>query len=264
MKSDSFNKPAIRLAKKVIRGFDSVDQILRGHCSQISQVDDHLLPRQAGALSLRRVVAVVLVLGPIYGIAMGSYAFVSGDRVFFQQIPQMFYSGIKMPLLIVFTVLVALPSFFVINTLMGLRQDFRESLRAIISAQAGLMIILVSLFPLTLFSYVAFGATEVSYQLAVLFNAAMFGLASVAAQVLLRSYYQPLIDRDPRHRWMVRMWIFVFAFVGIQAGYVLRPFIGNPATPISFLRKESFENAYVKLFDIVRHVVESVELTIGT
>ena len=188
---------------------------------------------------------------------MGSYAFVAGERGFIEQILQMVYSGIKMPLLIVFTVLVALPSFFVINTLMGLRDDFRESLQAIISAQAGLMIILVSLFPLTLFSYVAFGATEVSYQLAILFNAAMFGLASVAAQILLRNYYQKLINRDPRHRWMVRLWIFVFAFVGIQAGYVLRPFIGNPETPTSFLRKESFQNAYVKLFELTGRVVES-------
>jgi len=247
------------LIHKLIRGFDSVDQILRGHCSQVGDpLSTSAEPIQVNALSLRRVVAIVLVLGPVYGMAMGSYAFVSGDRGFVQQIPQMIYSGSKMPLLIVFTVLVALPSFFVINTLMGLRADFREALRAIVSAQAGLMIILVSLFPLTLFSYVAFGASEVSYQLAVLFNAAMFGLASVAAQVLLRSYYQQLIDRDPRHRWMVRMWIFVFAFVGIQAGYVLRPFIGNPETPTSFFRNESFENAYVKLFELVSRVAESV------
>lgn len=131
----------------------------------------------------------------------GSCAFVSGDREFLQQIPQMLYAGIKVPVLIVFTVLVALPSFFVINTLVGLREDFRDSLRAIVSAQAGLMIILVSLAPLTLFSYVTFGASEVSYQVAVLFNAAMFGLASVAAQILLRSYYQQL--------WLARpTWIY--------------------------------------------------------
>lgn len=243
-----------RAVRAIVQGFGSVDQVLRGH---YLDVGDQVSSEAAPTLSLRRVVAIVLILGPVYGMAMGSYAFVAGERSLLQQVPQMLYSGIKVPLLIVFTVAVSLPSFFVINTLLGLRADFRESIGAIISAQAGLMIILVSLFPLTLFSYVAFGASEVSYQLAILFNAAMFGLASVAAQILLRCYYQPLIDRDSRHRWMVRMWIFVFAFVGIQAGYVLRPFIGNPDNPTTFLRSESFQNAYVKLFELVSRVVES-------
>lgn len=255
MSRDSIHEAATLLIQKLVRGFDSIDQILRGHCAQVG---DQFSADQPKMLPNRRVIAIVVLLGPIYGMAMGSYAFVAGDRSFVQQIPQMLYSGIKMPILILFTVLVALPSFFVINTLLGLRDDFAESLRAIVSAQAGLMIILVSLFPLTLFSYVAFGASEVSYQLAILFNAAMFGLASVAAQVLLRSYYQQLIDREPRHRWMVRMWIFVFAFVGIQAGYVLRPFIGNPVNPVSFFRRDSFQNAYVKLSELIGRVTESI------
>lgn len=233
----------------MLRGLVAVDRILRSHST--GTVD-------AKPLSIRKVAAAVLVLGPVYGIAMGSYAFVVGDRDMIRQIPQMVYSGSKVPLLIAVTVLVSLPSFFVINTLMGLRNDFREALRAIVAAQAGMVIILCSLFPLTLFFYVSISTLGVSYQLAILFNAAMFGLASVSAQIQLRSYYRRLIERDIRHQWMVRMWIFVYAFVGIQAGYVLRPFIGNPVQPTSFLRRESFQNAYVKLFAIVSEVVDSM------
>lgn len=54
---------------------------------------------------------------------------------------------------------------------------------------------------------------------------------------------------------MVRSWILVYAFVGIQASYVLRPFIGNLDTPISFFRKDSFENAYVKIFELASDVI---------
>ena len=208
-----------------------------------------------GDSPLRRVAIIVIVFGPIYGSAMGSYAFVIGKRSFWEQIPQMIYSGLKVPLLIALTVAISLPSFFVINTLLGLRSDFRESLRSIVSAQSGMAVILVSLFPLMLFGYVSMADIETSYAFAILLNALMFGLASVSAQVLLRGYYECLIARNRRHLWMVRVWILVYGFVGIQAGYVLRPFIGDPNSPTSFFRQDSFQNAYVKVCELIWQVL---------
>lgn len=210
--------------------------------------------RAAPMLRLRQVVLTVLVFGPLYGLVMGSYTFVSGEREFTDQLYQMVYSGIKVPLLLAITVIVSLPSFFVINTLLGLRDDFRDVLRAIVSAQAGLALILASLLPITLFIYVSVDPQAAGYQTAVLFNALMFGLASVASQLLLAQYYRPLVRENPRHRVMMRVWIFVYAFVGIQAGYCLRPFIGSPQKDISFLRDGPLENAYVKVWSLANEV----------
>ena len=235
----------------VVRWFHTVDHVLRRQSVEVELGGD---TGSGGRISLRRTASIVMVLGPVYGGAMGAYAWVAGERTLLEQIPQMVYSGIKVPLLIAATVLISLPSFFVINTLLGLRDDFRESLSAIISAQAGMIMILASLFPLTIFIYVSTSHMEFSYPLAILANAAMFGLASVSAQVLLRGYYSPLITKDARHRWMVRSWILVYAFVGIQVSYVLRPFIGNPGTPVSLFRRDSFENAYVKIFHLAADV----------
>lgn len=231
---------------KVVRGFNTVDQILRRE----NNAEERFIP-------LWRVVAILLVCGPIYGIAMGAYAYVVGARSFTAQVPQLIYSGVKVPMLLGMTVAIAMPSFFVLNSLMGLRDDFGEALRAIVSAQAGLAVILVSLFPLTLFVYASLANTPANHSTAVLFNAAMFGLASVSAQVLLRYYYKPLVSRDLRHRWMIRIWIFVYAFVGIQAAYTLRPFIGGPNAPPEFLRSDSFQNAYLAILRIVGSVFES-------
>ena len=55
---------------------------------------------------------------------MGSYASAVGKRSFAEQIPQMLYSGMKVPMLIVVTLVVSIPSFYVINTLLGLRGRF--------------------------------------------------------------------------------------------------------------------------------------------
>jgi hypothetical protein len=153
----------------------------------------------------------------------------------------MAYSAVKVPLLLAATCIVALPSFFVLNTLCGLRDDFHLALRAVAATQAGVAIILASLAPLTLTWYLS----SESYYPAILFNAAMFAVASVAAQRLLRGHYRPLIERNPRHRMMLRTWLGLYALVGIQMAWMLRPFVGSRTDPVEFYRKETLDNAYV-------------------
>jgi MFS family permease len=225
--------------------FETIDEVLRGRSN--SRIDAADVPQ----LSLRAATKIVLVAGPLYGIGMGSYAAVALQRHWNEQALQMVFSGVKVPLLLLATLLVALPSFFVINTLIGLRQDFREALRAILLAQSGLTLILLGLAPITIFVYVSVSPLPSGYSLAVLWNAVAFGGASVAAQVLLRKNYRDLIRIDDRHRWMVRLWIFLYAFVGIQMAYVLRPFIGSPLQSTTFFREDPFENAYVRVIQLM-------------
>jgi hypothetical protein len=37
----------------------------------------------------------------------------------------------------------------------------------------------------------------------------------------------------------------IYAFVGIQMGWLLRPFVGAPNQPVQFFRRENWDNAYV-------------------
>jgi hypothetical protein len=80
---------------------------------------------------------------------------------------------------------------------------------------------------------------------ALVFNALVFGVASVAAQALLRRWYRPLVARNPRHRMLLRVWLIIYAFVGIQMAWTLRPFVGHPASQTRFFRQDAFTNAYV-------------------
>jgi hypothetical protein len=175
---------------------------------------------------------LVLGCGLAYGGVMGAFGFRSG---------QVAISAIKVPLLLLATLLISLPSFFVLNTLLGVRSDFAAAWRAVMASQAGLTIVLASLAPLTAFWY----ASSADYRSAIFFNALMFAVASVSAQWLLRRSYRPLIERDPRHRPLLRIWIVLYAFVGIQMGWNLRPFVGAPEEPVRFFRDGVWENAYV-------------------
>jgi hypothetical protein len=179
---------------------------------------------------------LVLLCGAAYGGVMGGFGGLGGDRAWLVA-----FAAIKVPLLLVATLALSLPSYFVLNTLLGVRADFPEALRAVVASQAGLAILLVALAPITLLWY----ASSADYQAAILFNALMFAVASLGAQVMLRRSYRPLIARDRRHRRLIRAWLVIYAFVGIQLGWSLRPFIGAPDQPARFFRGGDFENAYV-------------------
>ncbi|WP_422928013.1 hypothetical protein [Singulisphaera sp. PoT] len=199
----------------------------------LRRVDDVLRGRAASQPWL-----LVVLCGMAYGAVMGSFA---------GRLGQMAYSAVKVPLLLLATLALSLPSYFILNTLLGVRGEFSKVLRAIVSAQAALTIILVALAPLTMLWY----ASSANYQAAILFNALMFGTASLGAQVVLARAYRPLVAIDPRHRMLLRVWLFLYSFVGIQMGWILRPFVGNPIAPLRFFRGGEWENAYVAVARMV-------------
>jgi len=184
-----------------------------------------------------RLVAHLILFGVLYGAAMGSFRALVAES---QWLRQIVYSAIKVPLLLSATFIISLPSFFVFNSLLGLRRDFASAVRALVAAQAGLAIVLASLAPLTHFWY----ASSAGYHEALLFNGGMFAIASFSAQWLVRGYYRPLVARNRRHRMVLWCWLFVYMLVGIQMAWLLRPFIGSPANPVTFLRPDPWDNAY--------------------
>ena len=192
--------------------------------------------------SLRDLGLILVCFGLLYGACMGSFGGVIGQRAW-----QVAISAVKVPLLLSATFAVSLPSFFVLNSLFGLRHDFAAALRAVLATQAGVAIVLASLSPFTLLWYASFS----DYNMAVLFNLGMFAVASFAGQILLWGYYRPLIAKNPRHRLMLWAWVVVYAFVGIQMAWILRPFIGNLSGPPQFFREDTWGNAYLIVLELV-------------
>jgi hypothetical protein len=184
-----------------------------------------------------RLAAQLVLFGVLYGATMGTFRAAVGQP---QWLLQIAYSAAKVPLLLSVTFIISLPSFYVVNALLGLRRDFGTALRALVAAQAGLAIVLASLAPFTLVWY----ATSATYSVALLFNGLMFAIASFAAQWLVRTYYRPLVARNHRHRWVLWAWLVVYTFVGIQMAWLLRPFIGAPGMEVRFLRPDPWDNAY--------------------
>lgn len=194
--------------------------------------------------TLWRLALCIIAFALLYGAAMGTFRGLAGQSQWFRQIV---YSAVKVPILLTVTFAISLPNFFVLNSLFGLRHDFGHAIRALVAAQAGLAIILASLAPITFLWY----TSSANYQHALLFNGIMFAVASVSAQWLVRGYYRPLIARNRRHGWMLWSWLFVYALVAIQLAWIMRPFVGSPASDVQFFREDAWDNAYVFVIRLV-------------
>ena len=194
--------------------------------------------------AILRLIGYLVFFGLLYGAAMGSFRALDAQP---QWLLQMAYSAIKVPLLLAATFVISLPSFYVVNSLLGLGRDFAPAVRSLIAAQAGLAIVLASLAPLTILRY----ASSANYHNALLFNGGMFAVASFAAQWLVRGYYRPLVAKNRRHAWLLWCWLGVYTLVAIQMAWLLRPFIGAPGREVQFLRDNPWDNAYEYVAQLV-------------
>ena len=201
---------------------------------------------QRRRVTVTQLLLCILFCGGAYGAVMGTFGGFTGEHPW-----QSIYSAVKVPILIVLSFALCLPFFFILNTLIGLRDDFGDAVAALMRTQAVVTIALVALAPYTAVWY----ASTTKYEPALLFNACIFAIASFAGQSILRRMYRPWIDRNTRHRIMLRLWIVLYAFVGIQMGWVLRPFVGDPRYPVHFFREGAFSNAYVVVGRLIWHVV---------
>ncbi|MAG55716.1 MAG: hypothetical protein CMJ83_05450 [Planctomycetes bacterium] len=190
------------------------------------------------AVPWRRLLTVLVVSGFFYGAVMGS----SNLRLL-----QMLFSGLKVPVLLLGAAVCCLPSFFVVNTLLGLRDDFAAACRGILAAQATVGVVLLGLAPITAVVYASTG----DYAFAVTWNGGMFLVAALGGQLTLIRHYRPLVTRDPKHKIGRASWLVLYVFVTIQLAWVLRPFIGYANLPTRFFRADTWDNAYVVVVQTV-------------
>ncbi len=181
----------------------------------------------------------------LYGAAMGSYGWRPAQALF---------SGTKVPILLVVSTVICLPNFFVVNTVLGLREDFGAACRAVISAQATVGVALAGMAPVIMLAYVS---TQ-HYRFAIVLNGMIFALATAAGQVTLNRHYEALVARNRLHHVGRIAWVTLYVFVAIQSAWVLRPFVGAPGLPSRFLREDPWSNAYVVVFLGVRDLLREM------
>ncbi len=181
----------------------------------------------------------------IYGFVMGIY----------NSLLQALVSAAKVPILFILSLIICYPALFVFNVLLGSKLGIWQSLAMILSSYALTACILVSFAPITLF-FLLIGS---SYAFLRLMHVAIFAIAGIAGMVVLSSGLKYACEHHsvyPRQGIRVfQIWVIIFAFVGTQLAWNLRPFVGNKEMQFQFFRKQE-SNFYM-------HILHTIGETIG-
>jgi hypothetical protein len=169
-------------------------------------------------------------------------------------------SAIKLPLLFLLTPGICLPTLYLSNLLFGGRLSARQVLALILASTTVTALLCMACAPISLF----FLITTHDYEFVVLLNVGILAVTSLAGVRYLIGGVQfingaasdevapPLLVDDsgeidvprpgkgaPRrlaNLRLLQLWLVLYAFVGSQLGWTLRPFFGAPDLPFQLFR----------------------------
>ena len=222
--------------------FKQLDRVLRGEGTRSDDLRGGRLP-----VSARAMAWAVALLGGFYGACMGSFNLFGGHGYPLQIVS----SALKVPALFLLTILVTFPSLYVFNALVGGRLSMTNMLRLILAA-VGVMIAVLAGFG-TIVAF--FNLTGSSYPFVLLLNVVVFGVSGLLGLGFLLQTLRRLTEPEVREtppieepsprpgaltrvqsspatgsvKAVFRIWVVVFALVGAQMSWVLRPFVGSYA-----------------------------------
>ena len=175
---------------------------------------------------LRYAVWTLLILFGFYGLATGAYA----------GLLQAISASVKLPILILATLAICFPAFYVVQILVGSRLRFTQVLVLVFSALVLTAIILAAVVPVAVF----FLITGANYYFLQLFHVAVVLVAGVFGMHALHEGLAVVCERSgvypKKALTIMRAWAVLFAFVGIQMAWNLRPFLGDRGEPFRVFR----------------------------
>lgn len=162
----------------------------------------------------------------LYGVLLGST----------HSVGQSLSAAVKLPVLFLFSLLVCAPVLYLINMLFGANQRLSQSLALVLAAITLTGVLLLSFAPITLFFILT---VPDSYQFFKLLNVFFFTISGGMGVVCL-SRGLKIVSTGPaaQNHWLIFcLWLGIYAFVGSQMAWALRPFVGYPGAPFELFRQ---------------------------
>jgi len=188
----------------------------------------------------------------LYGAVMGST----------HSLWQALSSAVKLPILFLATLIVCSPTLYFFNVLFGSDQSLTQNIALILTAITVTAVLLLSFAPITLF----FLLTTSHYQFFKLLNVGIFTIAGSMGVIFLSQGMQVVSASGKSEgnqgararRWVLRLWVLVYGFVGSQMAWTLRPFIGAPSMKFELFRQlggNFYANILASIGEILGFVV---------
>ena len=196
---------------------------------------DRDVSRHIAALSVSTV-----VFGAIYGAVLGSW---HGGKL-------AMYVAIKVPLLMLSTAAITALFNWIVAALLGLRMRIAQTFALTLVPLAIASIVAASLSPVAWFFTQALPgpspAQRTLHNVLYLVHVTLIACAGIAGTSALRRVLTDVCHGDEGRARAVRFaWVVVYAFVGGEMAWALRPFVGSVFLPVVFLRDDALNgNVY--------------------
>ena len=214
--------------------FAVVEAILRDRKSFFEQIREGVgVPEK-----IRAMLGSSIAFLAVYGAVLGST----------HSLIQALSSAVKLPLLFLATMLICIPTLYVFSVLFGSNQRLHQTVALVLSAITVMAVLMLSFASITLF----FMLTTSGYQFFKLLNVLFFVVAGIISMLFLIQGMRAVSTSDGSQgrmgrRFVLFFWIWLYAFVGSQAAWTLRPFVGYPGAKFELLR-ELGGNFYADIF----------------
>ncbi len=179
----------------------------------------------------------------IYGAVIGSF----GGGL------QMLVSTIKLPALYLLTMVMCLPTLYFFDIIAGSKRSFGQYLALLLCSMSIISVLLFGFAPITLF----FRLSINNYRFFILINVIILAITGLVG---INFFYKSMIGfikekfSDNKQRILVlKSWLFLYALVGSQLGWTLRPFFGNPEQGFSLFRPIE-SNFYIEIFKLLNRL----------
>ena len=222
----------------MLRALKQLDRLLRGELTGAEQLDAQ--PSRGFQIPLRTFVPLAIGLGATYGFFMGWYALaLNWGQPTNKGWMQLLAGMVKLPALFLLTLVVTFPSLYVFNALVGTRLGFLAVLRVLVAAIAVNLAVAASLGTILAF----FTLSTTSYHFIVLLNVALLAIAGAVGLGFLLKTLQRIsatlsaaAPGENSGSTIFFIWVIIYALVGMQMGWLLRPFIGHPGAAFEWFR----------------------------
>ncbi|HYT05552.1 MAG TPA: hypothetical protein VEM13_11815 [Gemmatimonadales bacterium] len=197
---------------------------------------------------LRYALLTIVALSGFFGLVAGAY---SGPA-------QAVSAAVKLPFLFFATFAVCFPAFFVVQVLVGSRLRFLQVVVLVFGALALTSVLLAALVPITAF----FLVTGANYYFQHLLNIAIAGVAGLFGMYALHDGLSLVCEKrgvyPKKALTIMRAWALLFAFVGVQLAWNLRPFLGDRNEPFRVFGKYQ-GNFYAAVIYAVNQLLQGEE-----
>ena len=180
----------------------------------------------------------ILVFSALYGATMG----------FYSSNLQILFSAIKVPILLLVSLYMTVPSYYVLYSLLGGKRNLEQTVILLLSSITIMSIVLLAMVPVNFFFIITTARSTTTYAFTVLLNVTIFTIGGFFALIHFINGAKTLYtDQNANWKPAFLLGSIILMFIGTQLAWVLRPYFNY----YPYFVRPLESNFYTAMIDLI-------------